>query len=486
MRVALVLGLLGQMLVRFAAVFVAPLVLAAWDGVTREVIGFAVGGVVAAAGGALLGRLRTTGTRVHRSETLATVAGAWLVMAAAAGVPLLFVGLSPVNALFEAMSGLTTTGGSVFTDFSAYGRAVFLWRAILHWIGGLGVIALFVVVLPSLGIAGRQLFFTEASAAADEGIAPQVRRVARRLWSVYATLTLSQTALLSWYGMPTFDALCNAMATTAAGGFSPHGAGILGYANPACEWVFVAYMFLAGANVALLWRVASGRPLAFFRDPEFRAYTAVVVVAVALVALQRPGTPWAAETLREAAFQVTSIISTTGFASTDYNQWADGARMVLILLMFVGGCAGSAAGGPKVVRCMIVGKHCGRELVRTLHPQAVLPLRLGRAILAEDVLRAVVAFLVVYITAWAATSTALVVLGMDLVSGATAAIACLSNVGPGLGSVGPMANYDHLSDAATAVLVAAMWIGRLEVMTVLALLRWDVLGHLRWRGGGNR
>lgn len=480
MRLSLVLGMLGPMCLRYAAVFLVPAALAGWDGDGREATGFLVGAAVTAALGAVLARARTT-ERVHRVESMAVVAGAWLLIGVVSAVPFLFVGLRPMDALFEAVSGITTTGASVFTDFTRYGRGVFLWRSILHWIGGLGVIALFVVILPSLGIAGRQLFFAEASAAADEGIAPQVRRLAGKLWLVYTLLTALEIALLVHFGMPGFDAVCNAMATLSAGGFSPNPASIQGYANPACEWVIASFMFLAGANFALQWRMLAGRPLAFARDPEFRVYAAVAALGVLAVAALLPGRVLAEEPLRHAFFQVSSVMSATGFASQDFDLWADGARALLVLLMLFGGCAGSAAGGPKVVRYMIVAKHCGRELVRTVHPQAVVPVRVGPTAIADDVVRSVVAFVVVYVATWGAVSIGLIVLGSDLVTAPTAALACLANCGPGLAKAGPMANYAHFSDAQKALLVATMWVGRLEVVTVLALLRMDVLRRLRWR-----
>lgn len=482
MRVALVLGLLGQMLLRFAAVFLAPAVLAAVDGDGREALAFLVGGLASACVGALLGRLFTPGARVHRVESMAVVAAGWIGAGLLGGVPFLFVGLGPVDAAFESISGITTTGASVLTDFSQYGRAVFLWRSVLQWMGGLGVIALFVVVFPALGIAGRQLFFAEVSTAADEGIAPTVRRVVGRLLAVYGALTALQVALLVHYGMPWFDAACNSMSTASTGGFSPNPASIAGYANPACEWVIAVFMFLCGANFALYWKMMSGRPLALVRDSEFRAYATVAVLGAVAVAATLPGPLLSEETLRVACFQVANAMSETGFASVDFNLWSDAGRSLIVLLVLVGGCAGSAAGGPKVARYVLVARHCGRELLRTVHPHAIRPVRLGSSVISDEVLRAVVTFVVVYFVTWAAVSMLMVATGADLVTGTTAALACLANQGPGLGEVGPMGNYAHFGDGQKLLLMATMWIGRLEVVTVLALLRWDVVRSIRWRG----
>ena len=482
MRLGLVIGVVGALVARFAAAFSIPLVLALVDGDGREALGFAVGGLVTFGLGALAARTRAKDPRFQRAEVLAVVSLVWLAVGVVGAIPFLFARLAPLDALFESMSGITTTGASVLVDFTAYGRAIFLWRALLHWVGGLGVIALFVAILPRLGIAGRQLFFAEACSAADEAIAPQVRTLAGRLWITYALLTAVEVVLLVAYGMPTFDAVCNSMATLSAGGFSPNAASIAGYRNPACEWIVGTFMLLAGMNFALQWRALVGRPGPLWRDVETRVYVAAAALGTLGIAFVLAGGVPGVAHLRLSFFQTTSLMSSTGFASADFDLWADGARMLLVGLMLFGGCAGSAAGGPKVVRWIVVGRHCGREMTRVLHPTAIVPVRVGRMIVSDDVLRSVVTFVVVYVATWFAVSLGLVLCGVDLVTGPTAALACLANCGPGLGKAGPMANYAGFPEAAKAILVLAMWIGRLEVVTVLALLRPEVVRSLRWRG----
>ena len=482
MRLGLVLGVVGALIARFAAAFVVPLVLALADGNVREALGFLVGGAAAFALGTLAARARAREPRFQRSEVLAVVSLVWLAVGVVGAIPFLFVRLAPLDALFESVSGITTTGATVFRDFSLYGRAIYLWRALLHWVGGLGVIALFVAILPRLGIAGRQLFFAEACSASDEAIAPQVRTLAGRLWLTYVLLTAAEVGLLVAYGMPAFDAVCNAMATLSAGGFSPNPSSIAGYANPACEWIVGVFMLLAGMNFALQWRAITGRPGALWRDVETRVYVVAAALGTLLIAvLLARGLP-AASHLRLSFFQTASVMSATGFASADYDLWVDGARALLVGLMLFGGCAGSAAGGPKVVRWVVVGQHCRREMTRVLHPTAILPVRVGRTVVSDDVLRSVVTFVVVYVATWFTISVALVVAGLDLVTAPTATLACLANCGPGLAKAGPMANYAGFPDPAKAILVFTMWIGRLEVVTVLALLRPEVVRSLRWRG----
>jgi trk system potassium uptake protein TrkH len=282
-------------------------------------------------------------------------------------------------------------------------------------------------------------------------------------------------------GMSLFDAACHSMTTLAAGGFSPHPLSIAGYDSAAVEWIVTGFMFAAGANFALLYRAARGSRAALVRDEEFRAYAGVVVVAGVVLSgfLLRDGMGFGGA-VRHAFFQVVSIITTSGFASVDFELWSDQAKMVLFLLMFVGGCAGSAAGGPKVVRHVLMARLTIRELKRTLHPRAVLPVKLGGRVVPEHTLRDVQVFMLFYLLTFAAGAAIVVALGADLISGITATIACLGNIGPGFNAVGPMANFADLHPVSKVVLTLEMWIGRLEVMTVLVFLRLEAWRSARW------
>jgi trk system potassium uptake protein TrkH len=442
----------------------------------REAVWFAVAGVVSGIVGELMMHpRRRRPDDLKRVEGLAIVAGSWLLLAHAAAIPYVGAGMTPIDALFESMSGLTTTGATTIRDFNQFGHGVFFWRALTHWFGGMGVIALFVAVLPRLGIGGRQLFFAEAPGPTDEKLTPQIRKTAAALWAVYALLTAAEIVALVIVGMPLFDSTCNAMATLAAGGFSPHGLSIGGYRNPAAEWIITAFMFLAGANFALHYRAMRGDLGAFRRDEEFRAYTAIVVIStVLLLVFLRTDIPDLFDRLRAAAFQALSIITTTGFATVDFALWNEQSKLVLLVLMFIGGSAGSAGGGPKVVRHVLIARYTLIELRRTLHPQGVLPVKLGGRVVPDDVMRSVLVFFLFYLLVFAITTMIVIALGADIMTGITASIACLGNIGPGLGPVGPMGHYGDLHPVSKVVLTAAMWIGRLEVLTVLALLRPEV------------
>jgi trk system potassium uptake protein TrkH len=282
--------------------------------------------------------------------------------------------------------------------------------------------------------------------------------------------------------MPLYDAVCHAFATLAAGGFSPHPLSIAGYGSAAIEWIVITFMFLAGANFALQYRALRTGRIALLDDEELRAYAGVIVLATAAAAwfLTRSGMG-PADALRHGAFQVISILTTTGFASVDFQLWNDQAKMVLFLLMFVGGCAGSAGGGPKVVRHVLMARLTLRELKRTLHPRAVLPVKLGGRVVPEPILRDIQVFMLFYLLTFAIGAAIVVMLGADLVTGISASIACLGNIGPGFNSVGPMASYAGLHPISRFVLTLEMWIGRLEVLTVLVLFRAEAWRAARWR-----
>jgi trk system potassium uptake protein TrkH len=412
---------------------------------------------------------------LKRVEGLAIVAGSWLLLAHAGAIPYVTAGLGPIDALFESMSGLTTTGATVMRDFSQFGRGIFFWRSLTQWFGGMGVIALFVAILPRLGIGGRQLFFAESPGPTDEKLTPQIRKTAAALWTVYAGLTLAQVVALVLVGMPLYDSVCHAFTTLAAGGFSPDPLSVAGYRNPAAEWIITVFMFAAGANFTLHYRTLRGEFASFAKDDEFRAYLGIVLVSTALLMIfLRPEAPGLLDRLRLAFFQVLSILTTTGYSSADFELWNQQAKMVLLVLMFIGGCAGSASGGPKVVRQVLIARYTLLELRRTLHPRGVLPVKLGGRVVPDDVMRSVLVFFLFYLLVFAVTTVVVIALGADLITGITASIACLGNIGPGFAAVGPMAHFGDLHPVSKIVLTAAMWIGRLEVLTVLALLRPEV------------
>jgi trk system potassium uptake protein TrkH len=484
MRYSLVVHLCGVLVRLFGVVFAAPLAVALGYGEYRDAAGFVVAGVVTLGLGQWMRRAGGHSAedlveRIRRVEGLAVVAAVWLLIAHLSAIPYVWAGLGPIDALFESMSGLTTTGATVMRDFSVFGHGIFFWRSLTQWLGGMGVIALFVAILPRLSIGGRELFFAEAPGPSEDKVSPQIRRTAALLWRLYAGLTAVQVLALWLAGLSWFDAVCHAMTTLAAGGFSPHPLSVGGYANPAVEWIIIVFMFAAGANFALQYRALARRDArVLVADDELRAYTGIVVVAGGLLVVALGVAGGVEPAVRTALFQVLSILTTTGFASVDFQLWSEQAKMVLLVLMFIGGCAGSASGGPKVVRHLVLARYTLQALRRTLHPRAVLPVKLGGRVVGDEMVQAVVVFFLFYLLMFSICSGIVVAFGADIVTGLTATIACLGNIGPGFNQVGPMANFADLHPVSRVTLTLAMWIGRLEVLTVLVVLRPEA-----WRSG---
>ncbi len=492
MRLALVFGVVGRLL-RLNALFFLPPMLLAWaDGDAADAQRFLAGSLCALALGSWMVHFLPKSNNFRRAEALAVVALAWLFMVLMSSVPYILSGLTPIDAIFESMSGLTATGATILTDWDQT-RAFFLWRALTQWIGGVGVIALFVVVLPHLGVGGRQLFAAEASSVTASSVAPKIRDTATRIWSLFAFLTLLCAGLLHFAaGMPLFDSICHALTTAAAGGFSPNPLSIAGYANPAMypgwnpvigEWILTGFMVLAGMSFPLLWLTLSKNPGALLRDGEFRLFFLLLLAASGLLFLLGASGMEGEDGFRTAAFQTASLMTSTGLATTDFALWAPGALTILIFVMLVGGCAGSAAGGAKAGRMLLAGKFLYREMTRVIHPRAVIPIRMGHQAVSERAMRAVLTVVLLYVGGYFVLGSILVLCGLPWLEGFTAALSSLGNIGPALGSVGPMASFAELENIPKSLLILAMWAGRLEILTILALLHPDILRRLCWRDG---
>lgn len=458
------IGLLGLAIVMLGFSIYAFVIDESWSG-------FEITLLISAVAGAVCTRIGSHQAEPSRREALLTVLLLWLVFPVIGAIPFAASGyFAPLDALFESMSGFTTTGATVLLDFDTLPRSLFMWRALTQWIGGVGIIVLFIAVLPQLAIAGRQLFFTEAPGPTEEKLTPRLRNTSNAVLFVYVGLTVTCLVAYLAGGMSFYDALAHAFTTLAAGGFSPNGLSFEGFDSALLDWIAVVFMLFAGANFALLYRAIVGRPSALWQDAEFRAYVAIAVSLSLGLAFSLNGAYGPADALRHGFFQGLSILTTTGYASVDFAQWSEQAQMFLLLLMFVGGSAGSAAGGIKVVRWLIIMKLTAREVRRTLYRRVVMPVRVGNRLVSEEVVRAVAAFITLYIGLFIVTTSLLVFLGADFVTAFTASIACIGNIGPGLAQVGPMENFASLHPVSRGLLIFGMYAGRLEVVTVFVLL----------------
>lgn len=414
---------------------------------------------------------------LSRTDAIATVLLTWLLMFFLGTIPFLYFGLSPIDALFESVSGVTATGATILSDFSHYPQTMFFWRSFSQWIGGLGILVLFTAVLPQFSIAGRQMFFAEVTGSKENKLTPRIRQTAAALWGVYLLLTVLEIIVLTVLKMPVFDAVCTSLSTISAGGFSPQQNSLIAYGSPKIVWAVAIFMFFAGFNFALQYKVFFKRKIKnLFKDEEFRTYFFVILLFTLFIAVTLTShcVYDFANSIREAFFQVLAITTTTGFASVDYNEWNLRAKLFLFILMFTGASIGSATGGVKLIRLVLIFKYMKRQIAKIHHPNGVYPIKINRVIVNEDVVRQMISFVFFYYGVFVVTAAALIFIEQDGITGVTAAIATLGNIGPAFGNVvGPMGSYCDLHTASKVISIFNMFIGRLELVPFLALLHPD-------------
>jgi trk system potassium uptake protein TrkH len=407
-------------------------------------------------------------------EGFAVVTFGWLLYALFGALPFLLSGAIPsfLDAVFETMSGFTTTGSTILTVIEGLPESILLWRALTHWLGGMGIIVLSLAILPMLGVGGMQLFKAEVPGPTTDRLKPRIQDTAKLLWGVYVLLTSIEVVLLMLGGMNFYEALCHSFATLATGGFSTRNTSVASYDSAYIDWVITLFMFVAGVNFSLHYHALRGRLREFFRNEEFRWYLFITLGSTALLVYLNQGTVYTSLTdnLRYSAFQATSILTTTGFGTADFELWPVMSQYLLVSLMFIGGCAGSTGGGMKVARILLLFKHVQVQLFKLIHPKAVRLVKLGDTPVDRDVMQSILGFFVLYMGVFVGASFLMAATGLDLVSAGGSVIATLSNIGPGLGSVGPVDNFAHITDFGKVVLTFCMLLGRLELFTVLVLI----------------
>lgn len=496
------IGLVGTVVKYLSATLLVPLAVALFYG--RDVLTFAVAFVVTVIVGLALERVEPDpdlGTR----EGFLMVALTWLVVALVGTVPYLLAGMGtgstlahPINALFESMSGFTTTGATMMGEisFTQHSHALLLWRQLTQWLGGMGIVVLAVAILPELSVGGAQLMDAEAPGPGIEKLTPRIAETARVLWLVYLGFTVLEMVLL--YGlhlgglapnMELYNAVSHALTTLPTGGFSPEARSIEAF-SAAVQWLIIPFMIAAGANFALFWHALTGNPEKLTQDTEFRSYVGIIGVLTAVIAgllftgagietvtdAVPPIIGQVEDALRHALFNVVSIITTTGFANMDFTTWSAPAKTILLFAMFIGGSAGSTGSAVKIIRWVVIVKSLRRELFTTVHPEAVSPVRLAGRVIDERAIRGIYAFTLLYVALFALASLLIVIdswrVGYTISTlEATSAIAStLGNVGPGFGAVGPMNNYLAFPATSKLLMTFLMWIGRLEILPVLVLL----------------
>ncbi len=473
MSFAPVLALVGAIV----ALWMVPPALLAWLDGTSDLAALAGSCALALSVSAVLfwlaRRSRHDRRRLRLGEAFGVVTFSWILASALGALPYRLSGTLPTwwDCFFEAMSGFSTTGATVIADLEALPRGILLWRALTQWIGGMGIIVLGLAVLPLLGLGAMELYKAEVPTPMPEKLTPRLHQTAMLLWLTYLALTALETALLTLAGLDPFDALTHSLTTLATGGFSNYNDGVAHFQNPGVQGILALFMFLSGANFVLIFRVLRGQWSAPWQDEEFRCYCWTLAGATAVVAaalwLRDLGSPAAA--LGEAAFQVIAMATTTGFVSADSQLWPPLCQCLLVLLMLLGGCAGSTSGGIKHLRTLILTKAIGSEMIRLLQPQRVLVLRFNGRPLKAELSSSVAAFFAVYVLALVAFTLALTALGLDLGASFSSVLSCLSNGGPLPALAAMPRDLVVLSGPVKGVLWACMLLGRLELMTVLVL-----------------
>jgi trk system potassium uptake protein TrkH len=422
----------------------------------------------------LVGARRFKTMPLRARDGFFAVTMAWLAAAVVGAVPFLIEGSlgRPLDAFFESMSGFTTTGATLLHEIEPEPDSILLWRSITQWLGGVGIIVLVVAIAPATGLATSRVFYAETSGVTAERLTPRIADTAKIILRIYVVFTGLGFLGFLLAGMGVFDAFNHILATLATGGFSTRTASIAAFDSLAVELVAIVFMAAGGVNFAFYWRAISGRGL-WPQAAEVRLYLVILIGSIAAVTASlalndQPGGVW--QNLRDSAFSVTSVITTTGFTTADFDEWNDYARTHLLLLMFVGGCAGSTAGGLKVIRVLLLGKAAGQEIQRQLRPKAVQVLRTRGRVFSEEIRRGVLGFFYIYVTVAIVGTMAMLVSGLDLLSAFSSVSATLNVIGPGIGDVGATDNYADVSDGGRVILTLLMLAGRLEIFTVLVLL----------------
>jgi trk system potassium uptake protein TrkH len=406
-------------------------------------------------------------------DGFAIVGLSWIAVSLLGSLPFYLSGVAPTftDAFFETASGFTTTGATILTWIEGQPRGVLFWRSLTHWLGGMGIIVLSVALLPAIGRGAYALYRAEAPGPTAERVKPRMKETAKTLWAVYFILSAVEVLLLLAGGMPLYDSLCHTFGTMATGGFSTQNASIAAYGSY-IQWVIVGFMFLAGCNFILHYQGLRGRIKSYWRSEEFRVYLGVTLVLIPLftVILALGGAGFSESTVRQSAFQIVSILTTTGYTTVDFDLWPPFLKIVLVSLMFVGGCAGSTGGGMKVVRVYVALKTAGKSLMQALLPNAVMPLKIDSKPVSDTYVVRAAAYFIIYIFLFLFGTVVMTVTeNTDLVTAFSASVACLSNIGPGLGKVGAVENYAWVSPTGKWVLSFLMLAGRLELYSILIL-----------------
>ncbi|KJS87561.1 MAG: potassium transporter [Peptococcaceae bacterium BICA1-8] len=472
MNLKVVFSTLGIILMIIGISMLIPLAWSLYYG-SHDLLAFVISSIITFIVGLLLFKGIKNPGEIRYKEGFAIVSLSWVLASIFGALPYLISGTfsNIADAIFETMSGFTTTGASVLTDVEVLPYGILFWRSLTHWLGGMGIVVLFVAVLSSIGVGGMQMFRAESPGPVAERIKPRISETAKILWLTYVIFTIIEIILLWIFGMNLFDAMCHTFGTVATGGFSTKNLSI-GYYNSIIQWIIIIFMFLSGANFALYYSLLHNKtPKVFWKSAEFRLYSYIILSSITIITIILATNAYMPldKALTAAAFQVVSIITTTGYATYDFDQWPLLTKSILFTLMFIGGCAGSTGGAIKVGRILILLKQTALELKRAIHPRMIIQLKIREKVIPENIVINILQFFFIYMMLFMLSSIIMTGFGLDILSAMTSVAATLGNVGPGLGLVGPTQNYNFVPSLGKFYLSFLMLLGRLELYTVLVI-----------------
>ena len=479
MRLSYLACSFGLVIMYFGIVLLLPVVAALCFGEFRSVLPFLIASGMAFLLSFIFKKVKGADkiqslNDIKKSEGLCVVTCSWLFAGFLAAIPYLFFGITPLNAIFEAASGITTTGATTFTHFD-YPKTLFFWRSFTQWLGGMGIIVLFIAILPQFAIAGRQLFFAEAPGPTEEKFTPRIKNTAAALWKVYAGLTVIEIILLKVSGMSGFEAVCNTLSSISGGGLSPNAHSMLGFSNTIL-WIITFFMFFAGASFNLQYRAwTKFNPLILFKNEEFRVYFGIVtVLSLALALSLFVNMHYNAEkSLTDAFFGISSLISTTGFCSEDFAKWDYSSKIILFATMLCGSCASSAGGGVKITRWLLIFKIMKQELIKILHPKAVFEVKIGSYTVSKEIIYQTLMFISFYFAILGISAFLVAMIEKNTITALTGVVSSVGNIGPGFGEIGPFGDFAHLHPVTKIIFIIDMYVGRLELIPFLVFLQKD-------------
>jgi len=471
MNFKMVLNSIGRIILTEAGLLLLPAIVAMIYGEVTTMVSFLIAIAIAVVTGLFM-TLFTRKSRnrdVYTGEGFVIVAFAWILMSLIGCLPFIFSGEIPnfFDAFFETVSGFTTTGASILTDVEAMSKGSLFWRSFTHWVGGMGVLVFVMAILPGDSKGSMHIMRAEMPGPIIGKLVPKARETAKILYLIYIVLTLVEIVLLLFGGMPVFDSVVHSLGTAGTGGFGIKGNSIGGY-NPYCQWVIAIFMILFGINFNLYYLLLIRRAKSVFKSTELWTYLGIIFTSIAIITINISSLYNSfSETLRMSAFQVSSIMTTTGFSTTDFNQWPVLSKSILLILMFIGACAGSTAGGLKISRIVLLFKSIGREIKRALHPRSVSKVRFEGKNVEESTLSNVTAYLAIYMVCFVTVFLLISFEPFSIETNFSATAACFNNIGPGLDIVGPMSNYASYSGFSKLILSISMLLGRLEIFPLI-------------------